>query len=135
MIYRLSNRLRKEAFVRARLMRVALPISSGDDLTKAKTDPVALAGRMLADVDQDDIRAASLGVVVVDPLRGRAERPIDMTGLLGSIVQPGHEMLGTLLLRVQALIVTIGPARSRHEPGPVQWPQDGIIDGVALLVE
>lgn len=128
-IFRLSNRQRKDLYVNGRELRICLPLSLEDE-HDAQADPLALAARRLPDVDET-IQAAQLGTITVELPPAKLD---GLNGSLGYIVHDDHlpQRRDSLLSRMRVLIVTLAHGATRHSVGLRQWPGKAVVDGQSV---
>jgi len=123
--YHLSNRQRKEIYVRGAELTIALPLPVEDH-----EDLLAWARSVLGDVDPEDVAEAREDEVIVHAtLRGENGLP----KLIGKIVRNADDRLpGQWHYAAAVILVTIRHAghEIRHAPDYPQWPGGSlVVDG------
>ncbi|MHB1950145.1 MAG: hypothetical protein ACYCQK_01570 [Acidiferrobacteraceae bacterium] len=121
MHYRLSNRQRKELFIRGARLRIALPLT--EPLDGPASERLRLAARLLPDVDETIVAAERREIDHEVFVSGARPAPESLEKALGAILPPGAEpSRGAIRLRSAVLIVTMQHGRPHREAAPVQWP-------------
>jgi hypothetical protein len=124
MHFRLSNRQRKELYVRGRSLLIAVPLA-GENYVAARRDPLAVARRLLPDVDET-IQSAELGAVEYLVPCSVRPAPESLTAAIGPIRKTADGGLG---LRAEVLLVWLSHGEPRQTTAAWQWPQSVVIDG------
>lgn len=132
MHYRLSNRQRKELYVRRRPILIALPLSR-DDYAEAGRDPRGVAARLLPEVDETIESAEITGIEVQVDVSHARPAPGSLSESLGAIKHRDHRLAGGMLeCRVEVLLVTLSHGSQRNPQALMQWPHCLVIDGQPL---
>lgn len=125
--YDLSNRQRKELFVRNCPLRIALPLPDRDVGDVKKFASESLPGEFYR-----CIRAAEIAEMRVAPGGGGG----GLDALIGRIVHAIQDGRKIWTIGVAVAIVELEPLGVRRQSvGLTQWPGDVIVDGVSLVRE
>lgn len=126
--FRLSNRQRKDLYVRSTAHLIAIPLTASE-WRDAPRDPDGMARRLLPDVDETiqsvEIGAVQHGVPIGD---GKARSLTDVLGPIGDMAQ-----LGLISIRSEVLLVWLWHGEPRHKKAEPQWPGNMVVDGKPLI--